>query len=114
MWESTLQGSTSFGAYGPRDVLIIASSESLEGPDIIPRKKGQLTQEDKESLSSQGIPEECWEDDARLVEGRYRRDGSRFDQITSMGGKESLTCHCVKERIGTVMKTTAKPGGKMS
>ena len=60
-----------------RDVLIIRPSESLEGPDIVPRKKGTLTAEDKDRLTRQGIPGERWGDDAQLMEVRYRRDNKR-------------------------------------
>ena len=39
VWESEMHGDCQ-GAFGERDVLIIRSSESLEGPDIVSRKKG--------------------------------------------------------------------------
>ena len=77
VWEDTIQGIKQHGAYGSRDVLIIVSSESLEGPDIVPRKKGELTKEDMDRLTSQGIPQESWHDDARLMEARYQKESER-------------------------------------
>ena len=62
VWEDTISGVKVHGSYGPKDVLIIVSSESLEGPDIVPRKKGELTNEDMDKLTSQGIPHESWHD----------------------------------------------------
>ena len=70
-WEGTLQGEKYYFAHFHCDVLIIVSSESLKGPDIIPRKKGYLTQKDEDKLTSQGIPPDCWEDDGKLTEARY-------------------------------------------
>ena len=58
VWEGEFQGEKVYSARGPRDVLII-SNETVEGPDIVPRKKGCLTQEDKDRLTSQGIPPDC-------------------------------------------------------
>ena len=110
VWESTFKGAKQYGAFGPRDVLIIRSSESLEGPDIVPRKKGTLTAEDKKRLTRQGIPGECWRDDAKLMEARYRRE-ERFN-VLSMECGDGLTSQSVMDRIREVMKNTDKPGGR--
>lgn len=112
IWEDTFRGVTSYGAYGPRDVLIICPpSESLEGQDIVPRRKGVLTQEDKDRLASQGILEECWEDDVKLMEARFGKEGQRYTLLPKENG-EGLSCQGVMERIRSVMKNTTKPGGK--
>ena len=110
VWKSKLQGVQSYGAYGPRDVLIIRSSESLEGPDIVPRKKGTLTAEDEDRLISQDIPREHWQDDAKLIEARYRRE-ERFNVLPMECG-DRLTSQSVMDRIREVMKNTDKPGGE--
>ncbi len=57
------------------------SSESLEGPDIVPRRKGKLTKEGMDRLTGKGIPQESWHDDARLMEARYQKDSKRFKNI---------------------------------
>ena len=64
VWEGEFQGDKVYSARGPRDILII-SNETVEGPDVVPRKKGCLTQKDKDRLSSEHIPPDCWEDDAK-------------------------------------------------
>ena len=111
VWECTFKGAKYYGAVGPRDVLIIRSSESLEGPAIVPRKKGTLTAEDKDRLTRQGIPGECWGDDAKLMEARYRREGERFNVLPMECG-DGLTSQSVMDRIREVMKNTDKPGGR--
>ena len=93
-------------------MLIIRSSESLEGPDIVPRKEGTLTAEDKDRLTSQGIPGECWGDDVQLMEARYRREAQRFNLLPPECG-DGLTRQSVMERIREVMKSTRKPGGRI-
>ena len=110
VWESKLQEVQSSGAYGPRDVMIIRCRESLEGPDIVPRKEGCLTAEDKERLNSQGIPASSWEDDVQLMGARFRRE-ERFHLLPTLSG-EGLTRQNVMERIRTVMADTDKPGGE--
>ena len=111
VWEATLQGVKSHGAYGLRDVLILVSSDELKGEDIVPRKEGCLSKEDRERLSSQGIPEDCWESDATLMEARYKKESSRFE-VQVLGCKEVLTSEKVKEEIRSLMNNTTKPGGK--
>ena len=110
--ESTFRGVKTYGASGPRDVLIIRPSESLEGPDIVTRKKGTLTAEDKERLISEGIPGECWGDDAKLIEVRYRREEQRYNVLPMECG-DGLTSQSVMDRIREIMKNTDKPGGEI-
>ena len=110
VWESILQGHKSYGAFGPRDVLIIKSSECLEGPEIVPRKKGELTQEDKDRLSSQGIPSECWDDDAKLMRARRCKEEVRFNIVAVEDGP-GMTVLYVLEKITSLLKNTRMPGG---
>ena len=110
VWEATLQGVKSYGAFGPREVLLIASSEDLEGPDIVPRRRGQLTAEDQSRLASQGIPADCWQDDLKLMEKRYEMDDR--STLIPRDPKDVLTSEYVKEKIHAVMNNTTKPGGK--
>ena len=110
VWECDFQGMKSYGAYGPRDVLILKGSESLEGPDIVARKKGELTQEDRDRMDSEGIPLECWEDEALLVRARYDKD-SRYKKITLIEG-DLLETEDILDAIRTIFKQTSQPGGK--
>ena len=111
VWESTLQGVKSYGAYGLRDVLILTSSESLQGEDIVPRKEGTLTKEDRVRLRSQGIPEDCWDSDTSLVEAHCRKEGERL-AVQVLGREEVLTRERVMKEIKNLMINTTKPGGK--
>lgn len=110
VWESKLQDVQSYGAYGPRDVLIISSSgETLKGPDIVPRRRVALTTMDQERLASQDILEESWGDDVKIMEARFRREESRFYLLPTLCG-DGLTCQGVMEKIKGVMQNTDKPG----
>ena len=108
-WEYTFQGKKRYNAYFHSDVLIIVSSESLEGPDIVPRKKGCLTQEDKDQLTRHDIPPDCWEDDGKLMEARYKLD--KTYTVLPIENKEDMTAEYVLQKITTLFKTTSKRGG---
>ncbi len=110
VWEDTFQGEKGHGAYGSRDVLIIVSSESLEGPDIVPRKKGELTKNDMDRLTSQGIPQESWHDDAKLTEARYQKESERSKNVRIESDPASKKGH-ILNRIATLFNNTAQPGG---
>ena len=108
MWEQEFQGVKHYGAIGPRDVLIIVSSESLEGPEIVPRKEGSLTEKDKASLASQGIPPESWADEGKLMQARYTTD----KKYTVVAVEYNQQAEYVRGAIGTLFTNTTKPGGK--
>ncbi len=110
VWQHTIGGVKYYGASGPRDVLIIVSSESLEGPDIVPRKKGELTKQDMARLTSQGIPQESWHDDAILMEARSKKFTQRFKNVYIENDPESRREH-ILDRITTLFNTTTQPGG---
>ncbi len=106
VWEDTIRGVKYHGASGSRDVLII---ESLEGPSIVSRKKGELTKEDKDRLTSQGIPQESWHDDARLMEARYQKDSERSKNVYMENDPASKRGH-ILDRIATLFNNTTQPG----
>ena len=108
-WEYNLLGNKKYGACGSRDVLILVSRES-EGPDIVPRKNGELTQEDKDRLTSEGIPPECWEDDVKLMEARYLKD-SDFPSVTIENIPHMKKEHAL-DKISTLLNNTTQLGGK--
>ena len=109
IWESTLQGVTSCGSYGARDVLIIVSSESVEGPDIVPRKKGELAEKYEDRLANQGIPQECWQDDATLMEARYRKEHERLKNIYIENDPAHKREH-ILNRISILFNNPTQPG----
>ena len=53
LWRST--GTIKYNAGGGRDVLIIAPDQPLHNPEAVARRPGQLTEEDKQTLLSQGV-----------------------------------------------------------
>ena len=108
VWESEFQGEKHYCAAGSRDVLIIVSSESLEGPEIVPRKEGSLTEEDKASLESQGIPPESWADEAKVVQARYTRD----ERYTVVAVEYNQQAEYIRGAISSLFTNTTKPGGK--
>ena len=77
--EFTLQGVKKYVSYGARDVLILVSA-APEGDDVIERKNGELTQQDKQRLTSEGILEDCWEHDAMIMKKRYLKD-SKYKSV---------------------------------
>ena len=85
VWESKLQEVQSSGAYGPRDVMIIRCRESLEGPDIVPRKEGCLTAEDKHRLNSQGILAGSW---GELMRAKCSSDSPQVPSVVKQPAKE--------------------------
>ena len=109
VWEGEFQGKKLYAAQGPRDVLII-SNETAEGPDVVQRKKSCLTQEDKYRLTSQGIPPDCLEDDAKMMEARYSKE-KRFSVVSI---ERNTTAEHILSKIDTLLKNTKKPGGKNS
>ncbi len=112
-WEYTLHGNKHFGAYGSRDVLILVSSESGD-EDIVARKKGELTQQDKDRLTSEGISKDCWEDDAKMMKERLSKNTSRLISV-----KVEDTPHCMNRKyvlsqITALFNNTTAQGGKIS
>ena len=77
--EFTLHGVKKYRFYGARDVLILVSA-APEGDDVIERKNGELTQQDKQRLTSEGILEDCWEHDAMIIKKRYLKD-SKYKSV---------------------------------
>ena len=108
VWECDLQGVKHRCASGPGDVLIIVSSESLEGPEVVPRKEGRLTEDDKASLDSQGIPPECWADEGKLMQARYTRD-KKYKQATVEYNQQA---EYIRGAISSLFTNTTKRGGK--
>ncbi len=111
-WEYRLSGNKLTGAHGTRDVLILVSSESGD-EDIEARKKGELTQQDKDRLSSEGISKECWEDDVMIMKERYRKDSVYIKSIKTED-TPNLNTKCVLSQITALFNNTTAPGGNIS
>ena len=109
--EFTLQGVKTFAAHGARDVLILVSTASV-GDDVVARKDGELTQQDKQRLTSEGIPEGCWEDDAMIVEKRYLNDSTH--KSVNVENCHQMKKQYVLEKITSLLNNTTMPTGEQS
>ena len=107
-WEYSLAGEKRFAASGSRDGLILVSSVP-EGPQIVPRMKGELTQQDKDRLTSEGIPSECWEDEAKLMRARYLKYG--VVQSIIIEDTTYMKKQLALDRIAALFNNTTAQGG---
>ena len=109
LWHN-LSGRVKYGAAGGRDVLILAPDLSLPHPEAEPRRPGQLTQEDKLKLQSQGLPPDSCHDELDIMKARYELDkmGKMFE--VKLG--QSLSREEVIENIAHLLNTTQNDGGK--
>ena len=106
--EITLHGVKQYASFGARDVLILVSKVS--GGDVLAKKHGELTQQDRERFSSEGIPEDCWEEDAMLMKARYLKD-ERYESVNVEDCHE-IEKEYVLEMVTSLLKNTSMPGGK--
>ena len=95
---------------GSRDVLILAPDLSLPHPEAVPRRPGQLTQEDKVKLQSQGLPPDSCHNELDIVKARYELDKRR--KIIKVKSGRSLSREEVVENIAHLLNTTQNDGGK--
>lgn len=112
-WVKTYEGKKFYGAYGSKEILIIEPSEGVQGPDIVPRRHFDLTQEDIKELERLKLPEDKWKNDAAILEAKYCTDEEyTMAQHGVVEGKKGMTKEYVLMRIESLMKQTTKQGGK--
>ena len=110
-WQCEFQGAKSYGAYGLRDVLILANSQAqLVQPTAVARERGELTASDRDRLGSQGFPGQSWETEEELVEARYVKDSTRYHNVLVMQCS-GLAREDILRSIRNVLSGTSKPGG---
>ena len=96
-----------YGLHGSRDFLIIAPDLPLHNPEAVARRPGQLTEEDRQTLLSQGVSPQG-QDELAIVKARYNlRKDLRIVGVKS--GK--LSREEVMESIGQLLTTTKNDGG---
>ena len=105
LWCST--GTTRYGVGGGRDVLIIASDQPLHNPKAVARRPGQLTEDDKQTLLSQGVSPEG-QDELAIVKARCEVD-KRYRIVGVKSGQ--LSREEVMESIRHLIATTRNDGG---
>ena len=110
-WQSTFQGKTSYAANCQKDVLIIVSSESLQGDDTVSRRTFELTNEDIDKLQRLNFPRpaEQWKDDASIMEARYKMDKENYGSTIV---KREETKQSILKACEFLMKSTTKAGSK--
>ena len=105
LWCET--GTTCYSVLGGRDALIIAPALPLHNSEAVARRPGQLTEEDKQTLLSQGVSPEG-QDDLAIVKARCQLD----KEIRIVGVKSGqLSREEVMESISHVLTTTKNDGG---
>ena len=108
LWSWT--GTIAYNAGGGRDVLILAPDLSLPHPEAVPRRPGQLTQEDKLKLHSQGLPPDSCHNELDITKARYELD--KESKIIEVKSGQSLSREEVIENIAHLLNTTQNDGGK--
>ena len=108
LWHAT--ATIVYNAAGIRDVLIIASKLSNPHPEAVARRPGQLTEEVKLKLQSQGLPPGC-QKELDIVKTRWKMD-KRYKMLEVHSG-ESLSRKQIIQRITRLLNTTQNDGGKI-
>ena len=108
LWFKT--GTIDYGVHGGRDVLIISADPPPHQPEAVARRPGQLTEEDKQKLLSQGVTSDC-QSEMDIVRARYRLD-KRCEVVGVVSG-HSLTREEVSRRITHFLNTTKNDGGML-
>ena len=114
-WEGyEIQGVKGYGAFGDRDVLLIASEARL--PEAVSHTPPPQLSEDERAgyLTSQGVPPNCPLDDLHIMKARYELEKRTECEIAGEEQSTSehpLTTSYIKSRITSVFKKTKKIGG---
>ena len=109
LWSWT--GTIAYNAGGGRDVLILAPDMSLPHPEAVPRRPGQLTQEDKLKLQRQGLSPDSCHNELDIVKGRCELD-ERYKIIgINIKSGLSVSCEDVLKCISHLLTTTQTDGG---
>ena len=76
----------------------------------MPRRPGQLTQEDKLELQSQGLPPDSCHNELDIIKARYTLD--KECKIIKIKSGKSLSREEAIENIAHLLNTTQNDGGK--
>ena len=101
------------GAAGDREVFLISSVGDMhDNPEVVPREATELTDEDGEKLTNQGVPVDCQNDDLSIIQARVGLDKTlelvRVE--VSKPGKE-LSHGYILKQIEDFLEKCKKPGG---
>ena len=104
-----MRGTIIYNAGGDRDVLIIAPDLSIPHPEAVARRPGQLTEEDKLKLQSQGLPPDSCDNDLAIVKARCELD-RRYRTVGIESGP-SVSHEDILRSISHLLTTTQTDGG---
>ena len=104
------RGTIFYNAGGERDVLILAPDLSLPHPEAVPRRPGQLTQEDKIKLQSQGLPPESCHNEVTIVRTRHELD--KRQKYVEVKSGQSFSREVIMKCLAHLLLTTKNNGGK--
>ena len=107
LWYAT--NTMFYSVRGDRDVLILAPDLSLSHYEAVARRPGQLTEEDRLKLQSQGLPLDC-HNELDILNARYELDNECT--IVEVKSGKSLSREKAIENIGHLLNTTKNDGGK--
>ena len=98
-----------------KDVLLIAQDGALEQrAEVVPRRRTELTTEDKVKLEKLALPVDKWEEDASIMTARVALDDTlRLVGVERSLPWEPLTKKHVIRRMERLLKCTKKSGGKL-
>jgi hypothetical protein len=99
-----------YNAAGGRDILILAPDLSLPHPEAVARRPGQLTEEDKLKLQSQGVPSN-FQDELDIIKARYKL--AKYCSIVEVKSGGSVSYKEVLRSIEHVLNITKNDGGKL-
>ena len=112
-WQVNYQGKPCYIAYHQCECLIICQDDDLQVADAVPRRKCELTEDDKKQLERLNLPQTSWQDDASIISARCALD-KRYTAVKIERSKpgDLLSKNKVLQLIRDTMKTSTKPGGK--
>ena len=114
-WQLSYQGKQYYSASFECEALIISQDDDLQVADAVPRRPSMLTDDDKNQLERLNLPQNSWLDDASIVSARYALD-KRYTSVKIERSKPGnlLSKGKVLQLIRDTMKTSIKPGGKVT
>ena len=103
-------GSLTYSAQGGRDVLIIESDLPVSEPEVVQRRSGELTDEDRQKLKSQVSSDDL--DEASIIRGRYECDKRRkLFRVIKSESDNPLHLDRVRRSITELFECTKNDGG---
>ena len=92
-------------------MLIIESDLHISSPEVVPRRSGELTDEDIQKLKSQGVSSDDL-DKASIVKARYECDKRRtLFRVIKSESDNPLSLDKVRRSITELFECTKNDGG---